>query len=56
MDRLTVQRWCIENDFELVELEPEDIQDEEGKFHSRMSVKKQIIVLLYGAHAFYGLL
>ncbi|KAK3607905.1 hypothetical protein CHS0354_036731 [Potamilus streckersoni] len=43
--RLTVQEWCIDNDFELVELAPEEDSDENDDFPETTGIKRIIQAL-----------
>lgn len=43
--RHNVQKWCLDNDFELVELEPEVKQDEDDDFQETTGIKRIIQAL-----------
>ncbi|KAK3097520.1 hypothetical protein FSP39_010401 [Pinctada imbricata] len=56
IDRLTVQHWCIDNDFELVELEPESVdgQDDSDDDFGETTGVQRIIQALH-AHTWSNL-
>ncbi|XP_061172668.1 alpha- and gamma-adaptin-binding protein p34-like [Saccostrea echinata] len=43
--RHNIQKWCLDNDFELVELEPEVKQDEDDDFQETTGIKRIIQAL-----------
>ncbi|ESO87611.1 hypothetical protein LOTGIDRAFT_220073 [Lottia gigantea] len=43
--RLTIQNWCLDNNFELVELQPEETSDSEDEFAETTGIKRIIQAL-----------